>query len=297
MSLKPEQELHQIKKLYELLSPCFLCPLNCGARRLEGERGICNASQRVKISSYTLYKGEEPPLSGVNGSGAIFFSHCNLKCVYCQNFNFSQYGKGYFVSVRELSNIMLDLQSKRAANINLITATHYLPQVTAAIKIARDKGLAIPIVYNTSGYESVRVLRLLNGFVDVYLTDFRYAFNEHAVKYSSAPFYKEIAKEALIEMYKQVGNLKIGKDGTAVKGLIIRLLLFPNRLKELEKILEIISECVGNRVHISLMSQYVPVHRAKEYPEISRKVTKEEFLRASHLLRKFGFTNGWLQYG
>lgn len=297
MSLKPEQALSQIRELYKLLSPCFLCPLNCGAKRLEGEYGICGASNRIKISSYTLYKGEEPPLSGVNGSGAIFFSHCNLKCVYCQNFNFSQYGNGYFISVRELSNIMIDLQNKGAANINLITATHYLPQVAAAIKIARDKGLVIPIVYNTSGYESVKVLQLLNGFIDIYLTDFRYAFNEHAVKYSSAPFYKEIAKEALIEMYKQVGNLKIVKDGTAAKGLIVRLLLFPNGLEELKKILEIISKSVGNQVHISLMSQYVPVYRAKEYPEINRKVTKEEFLHAAYLLRKFGFTNGWVQYG
>ncbi len=297
MNLKPEQALSQIKELYKLLSPCFLCPLNCGAKRFEGEYGICDASQRVKISSYTLYKGEEPPLSGVNGSGAIFFSHCNLKCVYCQNFNFSQYGSGHFVSVRELSNIMLGLQGKRAANVNLITATHYLPQVVSAIKIARDNGLVIPVVYNTSGYESVRVLRLLDGFVDIYLADFRYAFNGNAIKYSSAPFYKEIAKEALVEMYRQVGDLKLGKDGTAVRGLIIRLLLFPNGLKELEKILEIISGCVGSRVHISLMSQYVPVYRAKEYPEISRKITKEEFLRASHLLRKFGFTNGWVQYG
>ena len=297
MSLKPEQALSQIKELYKLLSPCFLCPLNCGAKRLEGKYGICSASYNVKISSYTLYKGEEPPLSGVNGSGAIFFSHCNLKCVYCQNFNFSQYGNGHFVSVRELSNIMIDLQNKGAANINLITATHYLPQVTAAIKIARDKGLIIPIVYNTSGYESVKVLRLLNGFVDVYLTDFRYAFNKNAVKYSSAPFHREIAKEALVEMYRQVGDLKVGKDGIAVKGLIIRLLLFPNGLKELEKILEIILETIGSQVHISLMSQYVPVYLAKKYPEISRKVTKEEFLRAAYLLRKFGFTNGWVQYG
>jgi len=297
MSLKPGQALSQIKELYKLLSPCFLCPLNCGAERLEGEYGICGASYKVKISSYTLYKGEEPPLSGVNGSGAIFFSHCNLKCVYCQNFNFSQYGNGHFVSVRELSNIMIELQNRGAANINLITATHYLPQVTAAIKIARCRGLTIPIVYNTSGYESVKVLRLLNGFIDIYLTDFRYAFNEHAVKYSSAPFYKEITREALVEMYRQVRNLKIGKDGIAVKGTIIRLLLFPNGLKELEKILEIIAESIGNQVHISLMSQYVPVYRAREYPEINRKITKEEFLHASHLLRKFGFKNGWVQYG
>jgi putative pyruvate formate lyase activating enzyme len=297
MRLDQKRALTQIKQLYRLLSPCYLCPLNCGAKRIAGETGLCNAPLKMKISSYTLYKGEEPPLSGKYGSGAIFFSYCNLKCVYCQNFNFSQKGSGHFIGIGELSDIMLNLQNMGAANINLITATHYIPQVAAALFLAKNKGLSVPVVFNTSGYESVKTIQLLDGFVDVYLTDFRYGTDAWAQKYSNAPSYVEIVRAALIKMYRQVGNLHIGKDGLATKGLIIRLLLFPNGINELKSILEIITSTIGTDVYISLMSQYVPVYRAKEFPEISRKVTKEEFLEAAHLLRKFGFKNGWVQYG
>ncbi len=287
---------NRLKKLYGLLSPCYLCPLNCGADRLRGEKGVCSGGVKMKISSATIYKGEEPPLVGNTGSGAIFFSFCNLKCVYCQNYNFSQKGTGHFVSVKELSEIMLELQSKNVANINLITATHFIPQIASSLILARRKGLRIPVVYNTSGYESVSVLKLLSGLIDIYLTDFRYGTNEWAMKYSAAPFYTEITKSALREMFLQTGNLKLDGKGIAKKGTIVRLLVFPNGFKELELSLRFVKEAVGTDIYISLMSQYVPVYVAKNYPLINRKITKQELLRASYLLKKYGFKNGWIQY-
>ncbi len=286
----------RLKKLYNLFSPCYLCPLNCGADRLRNKKGICNAGIKVKISSATVYKGEEPPLVGKTGSGAIFFSFCNLKCVYCQNYNFSQNGNGHFVSVKKLSEIMLNLQEKGVSNINLITATHFIPQVASSLILAKKKGLKIPVVYNTSGYESVSVLKLLSGLVDIYLTDFRYGTNEWALKYSAAPFYTEITKAALKEMFRQTGNLELGENGIAKKGTVVRLLIFPEGLAELELSLKFIKETVGTDIYVSLMSQYVPVYKAKNYPPLNRKVTKQELLKASHLLRKCGFKNGWIQY-
>ncbi len=289
-------ETEKIARLYELLSPCYLCPQNCGVRRLSGEKGMCNAGVKVKISSVAIYRGEEPPLVGKIGSGAIFFSFCNLKCVYCQNYNFSQNGAGRFVSVLELSDIMLELQRKGAANINLITATHFLPQAISALIVAKNNGLVVPIVYNTSGYESVEVLRLIEGFIDVYLTDFRYGTDDWGVSYSVASYYTEIAKSALREMFRQVGNLKIGKNGLAKKGVIVRHLLFPNGIDEFESVLKLVKDSVGNEVYFSLMSQYIPVYKAKYFSKINRKVTKEEFLKAAFLLRSYGFENGWVQY-
>lgn len=294
--MKDSENRLRLKKLYGLLSPCYLCSLNCGAERLNGERGVCGAGVKMKISSATIYKGEEPPLVGKTGSGAIFFSFCNLKCVYCQNYNFSQKGNGHFVSVSELSEIMLHFQEKGVANINLITATHFIPQVASSLILAKEKGLKIPVVYNTSGYESVSVLKLLSSLVDIYLTDFRYGTNEWAVKYSAAPFYTEIAKSALKEMFRQTGNLKLGESGIAKRGTIVRLLIFPEGLAELELSLKFIKESVGAGVYISLMSQYVPVYKAKNYPPLNRKITKQELLKASYLLRKYGFKNGWIQY-
>lgn len=289
-------DLERIAMLYKLLSPCYLCPLNCGKSRLLNENGICNAGIKVKISSATIYKGEEPPLVGIKGSGAIFFSFCNLKCVYCQNYNFSQNGAGKFVSVKTISKLMLDLQSRGAVNINLITATHFLPQVIAALYIAKRNGLIIPIIYNTSGYESVKVLQILEGFIDIYLMDFRYGTNLWGYIYSNVPSYVNIASAALQEMFRQVGNLKIDENGIAKSGLIVRHLLFPNGLHELENVLRITKNKIGNDVYFSLMSQYVPVYKAKAFKKISRKITREELIKASHLLKIYGFKNGWIQY-
>jgi putative pyruvate formate lyase activating enzyme len=289
-------ELEKIKKLYRLMSPCYLCPLNCGAERLKGQRGVCNSNVVARVSSYILYKGEEPPVSGQNGSGAIFFSNCNLKCVYCQNYNFSQLGSGENVSISELSEIMMKLQSMKASNINLITATHFLPQSMAALRIAIQKGLNLPIVWNTSGYESVEILKLLEGFIDVYLPDFRYATDEEGVKYSGVPFMTVFTVSAIKEMLRQVGEVRFDSKGIIKKGVIMRILVFPNGSENLRKILRIIKSEFSADVYISLMSQYVPVYLAKNFTEINRKLTKSEISEAIKLLREEGFKNGWVQY-
>ena len=289
-------ELEKIRELYKLLSPCYLCPLNCGAKRLKGEQGTCNSQVVPRISSYTLYKGEEPPVSGQNGSGAIFFSNCNLRCVYCQNYNFSQLGKGKDVSVLELSEIMMKLQSMNASNINLITATHFLPQSIAALRLARQKGLSLPIVLNTSGYESLEVLRLLEGFIDIYLSDFRYATDEEGIKYSGVPFVSTFTLSAIKEMLRQVGNITFDSKGIMKKGVIIRILVFPNGIENLRKRLRIIKKEFSTDIYISLMSQYVPVYLAKNFPEINRKLTRLEIMESIKILREEGFRNGWVQY-
>ncbi len=290
-------ELEKIKKLYRLMSPCYLCPLNCGAERLKGQKGVCDSNVVAKVSSYILYRGEEPPVSGQNGSGAIFFSNCNLKCIYCQNYNFSQLGSGNDVSILELSEIMMKLQSMKASNINLITTTHFLPQSIAALHIARQKGLNLPIVWNTSGYESLEILKLLEGFIDVYLPDFRYATDEEGVKYSGASFMTVFTISAIKEMLRQVGEVRFDPKGIMKKGVIIRILVFPNGIENLRKILRIIKSEFSVDVYISLMSQYVPVYLAKNFPEINRKLTKSEVSEAIKLLREEGFKNGWVQYG
>ena len=290
-------ELEKIKKLYRLMSPCYLCPLNCGAERLKGQKGVCDSNVVAKVSSYILYRGEEPPVSGQNGSGAIFFSNCNLKCIYCQNYNFSQLGSGNDVSILELSEIMMKLQSMKASNINLITTTHFLPQSIAALHIARQKGLNLPIVWNTSGYESLEILKLLEGFIDVYLPDFRYATDEEGVKYSGASFMTVFTISAIKEMLRQVGEVRFDPKGIMKKGVIIRILVFPNGIENLRKILRIIKSEFSVDVYISLMSQYVPVYLAKNFPEINRKLAKSEVSEAIKLLREEGFKNGWVQYG
>ena len=285
----------QIAELHHLFSPCYLCPLNCGAKRNKGEIGLCRAGKSIKIASYTLYKGEEPPLVGNSGSGAIFFSYCNLRCVYCQNYNFSQLGRGKEISIEDLANIMLKLQNKGALNINLVTPTHFIPDVASAIFIARKNGLMLPIVYNTSGYESVKIIKLLKGIVDIYLVDFRYGTDVAGKKYSKVPYYTEITKAAIKEMYNQVGNLLMER-GIAKRGIIIRHLLFPNGINELKNIVNFIVNNLSKDVYFSLMSQYVPVYQAKMYPEINRKITKREFFLASRIVRDAGIRNGWIQY-
>lgn len=289
-------EIEKIKRLYEMLSPCYLCPLRCGVERLKRESGICNSGIVTKISAFTLYKGEEPPLSGRDGSGTIFFSNCNLKCVYCQNFQFSQIGNGRFVSVKELTHIMLSLQEKGASNINLVTPTHYFPPIVASLRLAKSNGLTLPIILNTIGYEDVKVLNLLEGYIDIYLPDFRYIDDQKAIKYSQAPDYVNITTAAIKEMLKQVPEVKFRPNGTMSRGVIIRILLFPDNLQDLRLTLRHIAKEFGKDVYISLMSQYVPVYRAKEFPEISRKLSREEMLEAIKILREEGFKNGWVQY-
>lgn len=291
-----EKELDKrIEKAYKLLSPCQVCPRNCKVNRLKGEQGFCRSGEEVIVSSYNAHFGEEPPLVGNFGSGTIFFTNCNLKCVYCQNYPISQLGNGNKVSLEDLAKIMLALQKRKCHNINLVTPTHFVPQILKSIKSAIKMGLHIPIVYNTSGYEAVKTLKLLSGIVDIYLPDARYADNEIAKKYSSAPHYFEKMKEALKEMHRQVGDLVVNKDGVARSGLIIRHLVLPEGLSGTRKIMHFIAREISPHTYISLMAQYFPAYQASQFPPLSRRINRGEYRETLQAFKEEGLENGWFQ--
>jgi putative pyruvate formate lyase activating enzyme len=247
------------------------------------------------ISSVSPHHGEEPPLSGTKGSGTIFFTNCNLKCVYCQNYPISQLGNGAERTVGELACQMVWLQEKGCHNLNLVTPTHFMPQILKALAIARERGFELPIVYNTSGYESVEALRLLDNIVDIYLPDMRYADDAIALKYSSAPHYPEINRAAIREMFMQVGNLVIDKNGVAQRGLIIRHLVLPGGLSGTEGVMKFLAEEISKDVYISLMSQYFPAYKANENRDINRRISEKEYDEAYDIKMKYGLKNGWVQ--
>ena len=291
-----ENELNKrIEKAYKLLSPCQVCPRNCNVNRLKGEQGFCRSGEEVMVSSYNAHFGEEPPLTGYFGSGTIFFTNCNLKCVYCQNYPISQLGNGNKVSLSDLAKIMLVLQRRKCHNINLVTPTHFIPQILKSLKLAIKMGLRIPIVYNTSGYEAVKTLKILDGIVDIYLPDARYADNDIAKKYSAAPNYFERMKEALKEMHRQVGDLVVGKDGVARSGLIVRHLVLPEGLSGTRKIMHFIAREISPHTYISLMAQYFPAYQASQFPPLSRRINREEYRRALQVFKEEGLENGWFQ--
>jgi len=293
-----EKEIEQrIVQAYKALSPCQLCPRNCRKNRLQGERGFCNSGEEILISSYNAHFGEEPPLVGEYGSGTIFFTNCTLRCVYCQNYPISQLGNGKKVDVEELAEIMLTLQKRKCHNINLVTPTHFVPQILKSLKIAIKKGLNIPLVYNTSGYESVNTLKLLDKVIDIYLPDARYADNKVAEKYSAAPHYFQIMKEAIKEMYRQVGNLKIDKKQIALSGLIIRHLVLPENLSGTREIMRFIVQEISPLAYISLMSQYFPAYLASQFPPLSRRINHNEYQKALMSFKEEGLENGWFQEG
>ena len=263
--------------------------------RLEGEEGFCRSGEEVIVSSYNSHFGEEPPLVGNFGSGTIFFTNCNLKCVYCQNYPISQLGNGNKVSLSELAKIMLALQKRRCHNVNLVTPTHFVPQILKSLKLAIKMGLHIPIVYNTSGYDSVNTLKLLDGVVDIYLPDARYADNEIAREYSSAPGYFEIMKNALKEMHRQVGDLVTDKIGIARSGLIIRHLVLPEGLSSTKKIMHFIAREISPRTYVSLMAQYFPAYQAGQFLPLSRRINRGEYKEALQAFKEEGLENGWFQ--
>ena len=285
----------RIQRAYHLFSPCQICPHHCLAKRNTGETGFCRSTDDIYISSYNAHFGEEPPLSGRFGSGTIFFTHCNLRCIYCQNYPISQMGNGYKITDMELAKIMLALQERKCHNVNLVTPTHLAYQILRSIKIAKEQGLHIPIVYNTSGYESVETLKLFDGIIDIYLPDARYSDNRIAVKYSSATNYFEVMKSALKEMHRQVGDLAVDKNGIAVSGLIVRHLILPGGLSGTKKIMNFISEKISRKTHISLMSQYFPAYKAKDDPVFSRKISQAEYKEAVLDFKNAGLVNGWFQ--
>jgi len=253
------------------------------------------AGIKPAVYSWFSHHGEEPPISGSRGSGAIFFSHCTMHCVYCQNYEFSQLSGEKEVTIEELARIMLALEEKGCHNINLVTPTHFIPQILEALAISVGKGLSIPIVYNTSGYDSVRALKLLDGVVDIYLPDMRYGDDEAAETFSGAPCYVKTNREAAAEMFRQAGRLITDSEGIAKKGLIVRHLVLPDNVSSTEKVFKFIAEEISRDVCISLMSQYHPVYRAGEFPRINRKITRGEYERAFDLFLKYGLSNGWVQ--
>jgi len=295
LNIKKEELDRRIEKAYRLLSPCEVCPRKCGVNRLKREKGFCRSGEEVIVSSYNAHFGEEPSLSGNFGSGTIFFTNCNLKCVYCQNYPISQLGNGNEVNLSELAKIMLALQKRKCHNINLVTPTHFVPQILKSLKSAIKMGLRIPIVYNSSGYESVGTLKLLDGIVDIYLPDARYADNEIARRYSSALNYFEIMKKALKEMYQQVGDLAIDKMGIARSGLIVRHLVLPEGLSGTKKIMHFIAREISPHTYISLMAQYFPAYQAGQFPPLSRRINREEYREALRAFEEEGLGNGWFQ--
>lgn len=287
--------LQRVREAYRRLAVCDLCPHDCGVNRIKGERGICGVGLKPKIASANAHTGEEPPISGTRGSGTIFFSGCSLKCRFCQNFLFSQMGNGEEISTVQLASRMLRLQRQRVHNINLVTPTHFLPQILAALWLVIPKGFRLPIVWNSSGYEKVDVLQLLDRIVSVYLPDMKYADDETAEWLSSAPGYKKTNRVSVSEMFRQVGHLKLDEDGLVVKGLIIRHLVLPEDHAQTWKTLRWIRENLGAETHISLMRQYFPVHKALKTKGIDRKISDEEYDEAAQWLEKYGLDNGWIQ--
>ena len=277
------------------IEQCNLCPHRCNVNRVKGEKGRCRASDKVKIALISLHYYEEPCISGKSGSGTIFFSHCNLNCKYCQNYEISQHGKGKNITIEDLANIMLKQQKKGAENINLVTPTMYVTQIIEAIKIARKKGLKIPIVYNTNGYENKETLKMLEGYVDVYLPDFKYFDNELGEKYSGIKNYFEIARIAIQEMYRQVGKVILDKNGIIKRGLIIRHLVLPGYIDNSKQLLKWIKDNIDGKVYVSIMAQYFPTYLAKEDNIINRKLTQEEYNEIEKYLYSLNILNGYFQ--
>ncbi len=278
----------KIEIFEEIFSSCRLCPRNCRVNRLKGEKGYCRAGYYPRVSSYFPHFGEENVLVGRNGSGTIFFSFCNLGCVYCQNFEISHFGNGREVDENELAEIMIYLQQLGCHNINFVTPTHYTPQILKALKLAIEKGLVIPLVYNCGGYESLHTISLLEGIIDIYMPDFKYADNKIAALYSNAPDYFEVCVSALKEMQKQVGDLKWDERGIAYRGLLIRHLVLPNHIDSSKEVLKAISEEVSKTARVNVMSQYRPLYKAKEYSSISRIITLSEYEEVCNFAEKLG---------
>lgn len=276
------------------LECCTICPHNCKINRTKNP-GRCKSTDKIKIALYSIHNFEEPCISGEKGSGTIFFSNCNMNCVFCQNYEISQFGRGKEITIEELANVMIKQQERNVQNINLVTTTSYALHIVEAIKIARKKGLEIPIVYNTNGYESVETLKLLEGYVDIYLPDLKYYYDDLAKKYSKVDNYFEIATKAIQEMYRQVGTPVLDENGVMKKGLMIRHLILPNEVQNSKKVLKWIKENIDSNVYVSIMAQYFPTYKAKEIPEIARKITKEEYEKVENYLYGLDLENGYIQ--
>ncbi len=282
-NLKPK-----IEAAHDILNACTLCPRQCGIDRLSGETGICKTADIALVSSYNPHYGEEAPLVGKHGSGTIFFTHCNLLCNFCQNYDISHEGHGYPVTDRRLAQMMIDLQKTGCHNINFVTPSHVVPQILASLEIAIQNGLNVPLVYNSGGYDSVETLRLLEGVFDIYMPDFKFWDPNIAEKTCDARDYPEVARNALKEMHRQVGDLHINDAGIAVRGVLIRHLVLPQGMAGTLKVMRFIAEHLSTDSYVNIMSQYRPCGRAAEIPALSNSISRREFEQAVQEAREAG---------
>ncbi|MBQ9140521.1 MAG: radical SAM protein [Lachnospiraceae bacterium] len=281
-----------------LLSNCIVCPRNCGVNRLAGQRGYCGATDSLVVARAALHFWEEPCISGTVGSGTVFFGGCNLKCVFCQNHSIAIGDCGKEITLQRLVDIFLELQQKGAANINLVTPTHYIPQIRDALRLAKKQGLQLPIVYNSGGYENADTLRLLDGLIDIYLPDLKYFSSELSLKYSHAANYFEKACAALTEMYRQVGTPIFDETTELMKrGMIVRHLILPGQTKDSKKVLRYLHETYGDTIYVSIMNQYTPLPHVAHVSELNRRVTAEEYDRVINFALHLGIENAFIQEG
>lgn len=287
----------RIYKLNKLLSPCSLCPRKCGVNREEGERGFCKTGKNAIVASYCVHRGEEPSISGTRGSGTIFFARCNLSCLYCQNYEISQEWNNDFGVIEpiELAEIYLELQSMNVHNINLVSPSHIVPMAVEALFLSAKKGFSLPVVYNSNGYDSIETLKLLDGIIDIYMPDFKYFDNGAAKELSNVPDYSVFAKQAIKEMWRQVGKLVLDDNGVAVKGVLVRHLVLPNNLSQSDEVIKYLSEEISPEIALSLMSQYYPAYKARFDERINRPITAKEYQKALEAVDKSEITEGYIQ--
>jgi len=294
ISLHEGGEINQrLQLLKEFLKECRLCPRQCRVNRLNGEVGVCQAGSEPMVSSAFPHFGEESPLVGYHGSGTIFLTHCNLRCIFCQNYDISHLGKGERITSSDMARFMLRLQEAGCHNINFVTPTHYVPQIVSSLPEAIEKGLRLPIVYNCSGYEPIEVIQLLEGVVDIYMPDAKYMDETYSLRFSNATDYPLVIKRVLIEMHRQVGDLITNSKGIAERGLLIRHLVMPNGVASSEAVLKFIAEEISVHSYVNIMDQYRPEYRAYEYPEINCRITHKEYLEAVQIAKRFRLHRGF----
>jgi len=270
------------------LASCDVCPMECGVDRTRDELGVCQTGRLAQVSSYGPHPGEERPLSGKRGSGTIFFARCNLRCVFCQNADISQSSVGQAVSAGELAGLMLELQQMGCHNVNLVSPSHIVPQILEALLIAAQQGLTLPIIYNSGGYDSLEMLTLLDGVVDIYMPDMKYSDPDRANQYSGVRDYPQVNQAAVLEMHRQVGDLQLDEDGIAQSGLLVRHLVLPHGLADSERIFQFLAEEVSKNVYLNIMAQYRPAYKAYQIPKLSRRLKPKEYREAVRLAKQFG---------
>jgi putative pyruvate formate lyase activating enzyme len=289
LSLYQQGELSKrIEALWKKLECCDICPHKCSVNRLKDEKGLCQTGKKAKVSSFGPHFGEESPLVGRHGSGTIFLTHCNLYCIFCQNYDISHLGEGDLVDEEGIAEMMLSLQNMGCHNINFVTPTHVIPQIVKALSFAIEKGLTVPLVYNSGGYDSVSTLGLLEGIFDIYMPDFKYSNDKIAQRYCNAEDYSQMAKQAIKAMHQQVGDLILDEKGIAKRGLLIRHLVLPENLAGTFEVMKFIAEEISKNPYVNLMDQYRPCYKANDFPPLDRRITQDEFVQAIKIAHSFG---------